>query len=206
MKPTDLNIHEIHFHSYTVMCLKWLLSQGKPAGTPELYGKHHSQHQLCQGTMGVHWHEPWLVGGSRAGRVQWSPSLRFALTHNEHGAGSRRTGLLQFWRTAGHGLATLASSDPLHWQQRWCKTTDNAKQSTSPCQDHQEDKDGQTDQPGVLLWRGRESEAEETQTDKVKDRERSPCLLASGIPSSKVKTFTVGFFLPPPPLYQSVPI
>lgn len=61
------------FHSYTVMCLKGL-AQGEPPGGPGLDGRPHSQHRRGQGTMAVHRHEPWLVGGQRSQQLKPAPA------------------------------------------------------------------------------------------------------------------------------------
>lgn len=95
------------------MCLKWS-SQGKPPRTPELYGKHHSQHQLRQGTTGVHWHEPWLVGREqseeRESTVEPMPKGCFHLTVNMVEGATYwwpcRTCLLQFMGRL-HGVQAL---------------------------------------------------------------------------------------------------
>lgn len=82
------------------MCLKWS-AQGKPPGTPELYGKQHSQHQLGQGTLVCTDVNPGWWEGSRARRVQMEATPQGHSWDNEHGEGATywwpcRTCLLQF--------------------------------------------------------------------------------------------------------------
>jgi hypothetical protein len=78
----------------------------------------------------------WWEGGrtSRGSTIELTP--RFALTHSKHGDKQNTPWTVQGEVHTAQASLSWPRSHPPHWLVCWWEATDNAKQSTSPCQDH----------------------------------------------------------------------